>query len=259
VCNASNREKIGAWLARHAGKNVTLEDRTEQTVMVAIQGPRTFEILGKVLPVPIQQIKRYHFIEGQYLGVEFAIFRTGYTGEDGVEIVVPAAAAPLAGEMLGGGEDESSAAAQVKPAGLGARDTLRLEAGMPLYGHELNEEIDSISAGQAWCVDLSKDFIGVEAMRRVAERGPTHQLVGLVLDGKRTARQHFGVLAGGKAVGEVTSGTLSPTLGNSIAMAFVPPAHAAVGTRLQVDIKGKAIDAMVVPLPFYKKPKKPTS
>lgn len=259
VCNASNREKIGKWLAKHASKGVTIEDITEQTCMVAIQGPKTFGILGKLLPVPIQQLKRYHFTEGKYLGVDFAIFRTGYTGEDGVEIVVPAAAAPLAGEMLDSDESEREGADQIKPAGLGARDTLRLEAGMPLYGHELNEEIDSISAGQAWCVDLTKDFIGAETMRRVAEHGPTYQLVGLVLDGKRTARQHYPVLADGNEVGEVTSGALSPTLGKSIAMAYVPPARAAVGTRLQVHVKGNLIDATIVPLPFYKRPKTPKS
>jgi aminomethyltransferase len=141
----------------------------------------------------------------------------------------------------------------IKPAGLGARDTLRIEAAMPLYGHELTEEVDSLTAGQSWCVDLNKEFIGVEVMRRLKERGLPRRLVGLALEGRRIARQHFPVLGNGRTVGEVTSGTLSPTLGTSIAMALVSSESAAEGTALSVEIGGKAVAAKVVPLPFYKR------
>jgi len=261
VCNASNREKILAWLRRHAeGTDVQVEDQTLQTAMVALQGPKTLDIAARLLaglPLPLADLKRYHFLSGNYAGFEFTVFRSGYTGEDGLEVILPATAAGLAWQFMRGAEDRPPDAteATVKPAGLGARDTLRLEAAMPLYGHELTEEVDSLSAGQGWCVDLSKVFIGAEAMRRIKERGFKRKLVGLELEGKRTARQHYAVLAGGKPVGEVTGGTFSPTLNKSIAMAYVPPEHAQPGTRLAVDIKGKPIDAVVVPLPFYKRPK----
>ncbi len=143
----------------------------------------------------------------------------------------------------------------IKPAGLGARDTLRIEASMPLYGHELSEEVDSLSAGQAWCVDLNKDFIGVEPMRQLNEEGLPRRLVGLALDGRRIARQHSAVYGSGLAVGEVTSGTLSPTLGKSIAMAFVTADSSSEGTALEVNVSGKLIPAKVVKMPFYKRPR----
>lgn len=256
VCNASNREKIFAWLRQHAaGSDVRVEDVTLETAMVAIQGPATMAIAAALLPFPVAELKRYHFLAGEYVGVSYTIFRSGYTGEDGLEVIMPAGAASLVWQFVRGGEGGESGANIVKPAGLGARDTLRIEAAMPLYGHELTEEVDSISAGLGWCVDLNKDFIGAEAMRRVKQRGPKTRLVGLELAGKRTARPHYAVLAGGRPVGEVTSGAFSPTLGRSIAMAYVSAECGEVGTALRVDIKGKLSDAVVVPLPFYKRPK----
>ncbi|GMV98118.1 MAG: aminomethyltransferase [Phycisphaerae bacterium] len=251
VCNASNREKIVNWLLRHsAGRDVTLEDQTESTVMVALQGPGVIPALREKLPLPIGDLKRYRFLWGEYLGFSYSIFRSGYTGEDGVEVIVPAAVMPLVGGLLGtllGGENG------LKPAGLGARDTLRLEAAMPLYGHELNEDVDSITAGQAWCVDLNKDFIGAEPMRRLVASGLSRKLVGLELEGRRIARQRASVHSGGEAVGEVTSGTFSPTLGKSIALAFVRADLAEPGTGLEVDLGGRRSGATVVKLPFYKR------
>jgi aminomethyltransferase len=155
-------------------------------------------------------------------------------------------------KLLSGKMDKPEAT--IKPAGLGARDTLRLEAGMPLYGHELTESIDPISAGLGWAVDLTKDFIGVEALRVIKEKGPARKLVGLELEGKRIARQGAPVQSEAKVIGEITSGTLSPTLGKSIAMAYVDANYAAEGTRLQVDLKGSHNVAKVVKLPFYKRP-----
>jgi len=249
VCNASNREKIVAWLAaRSAGLNVRLDDRTTSTTMVAIQGPRAVPLIDAMLPdVGVGGLKRYAFLSGSYMMMSYTISRTGYTGEDGVEIVFPATAASLLWpyvSSLGDGE--------VKPAGLGARDTLRLEAGMPLYGHELDEQHDPLSAGLDFAVSLDKDFIGRDALARVAAEGPRQKLVGLTMPGRKAARQGYAVLAGGRTVGVVTSGTFSPTLGHPIAMAWVDSAHAAVGNRLAIDVRGELLDAMVVELPFYK-------
>jgi aminomethyltransferase len=197
-------------------------------------------------------MKRYHFESGSYLGMlKFTVFRSGYTGEDGVEVVIPGKVAPMAMKLIGGKTDKETAT--IKPAGLGARDTLRLEAGMPLYGHELTEQTDPISAGLEFAVDLTKEFVGVEKLREVKEKGPARKLVGLELEGKRIARQGMSVLSEGKLAGEVTSGTFGPTVQKSIAMAYVDAALAGEGTPLSVDLKGTMNAARVVKLPFYKR------
>jgi aminomethyltransferase len=257
VCNASNREKLVKYFTkvRHdLDLDFDMADNTESTAMVALQGPRIIERVAGVLPVDLGSMKRYHFESGSYMGMlKFTVFRSGYTGEDGVEIVIPAKVAGMAMKLIAGKTEKEGAT--IKPAGLGARDTLRLEAGMPLYGHELNVNTDPISAGLTWAVDLNKDFIGAEALRKIAAEGPKRKLVGLELEGKRIARQGTPVVADGLPVGEVTSGTLSPTLQKSIAMAYVDAERAAEGTPLAVDLKGTQIPAKVVKLPFYKRPK----
>src|SRR4051812_38299155 len=222
VCNAGNRERIVRHfneVRRSNDLDVDIVDQTAATAMVAIQGPKVIERLSSVLPVDLVGMKRYHFVSDSLMLVKFTVFRSGYTGEDGVELILPAKAAGMAMKLLAGKMDRPEAT--IKPAGLGARDTLRLEAGMPLYGHELTEQTDPISAGLAWAVDLTKDFIGVEPLRKIAESGPKRKLVGLELEGKRIARQGTPVLQNGTVVGEVTSGTLSPTLQKSIALAYV--------------------------------------
>lgn len=256
VCNAGNREKIVSHLRANAsGRNVTMEDTTTQTVMIAIQGPATMKLLGdyltKYLPIDPAKLARYGFVAGSYMGQKYAIFRSGYTGEDGVEVVVGAGTGVLLWDFLT--KESDSGRVQVKPAGLGARDTLRLEAGMPLYGHELSEQVDPISAGCAWAVDLTKEFIGAAALRRIAADGPRRKIAGLALEGKRIARQGAKVFAGDREVGEVTSGTLSPTLEKSIAMAYVDSAVLSAGASLAVEIRDARIGATVVPLPFYKR------
>lgn len=254
VCNASNREKLVKHFhetRRATGLDLDISDQTEATAMVALQGPKVIERLADALPVDIRSMKRYHFQTSSYMLIKFTIFRSGYTGEDGVEIVLPAKMASMAVKLLGGKMDKAEAT--IKPAGLGARDTLRLEAAMPLYGHELNETIDPLSAGLGWAVDLTKDFIGVAALRAIQEKGPARKLVGLELDGKRIARQGMPVKLNDTVIGEVTSGTLSPTLGKSIAMAYVDSAHATEGTALSVDLKGTLNPAKIVKLPFYKR------
>jgi len=254
VCNASNRQKLlGHFneVRRKLDLDFDMADQTEATAMVAIQGPKAIERLSGVFP-DLADVKRYHFLSGTYMMLmKYTIFRSGYTGEDGVEIVLPANVAPMAMKMLSGKMDKPDAT--LKPAGLGARDTLRLEAGMPLYGHELTEAIDPISAGLGWAVDLTKDFIGAPALRAIGEAGPKRKLVGLELEGKRIARQGAVVMKAGAEVGEVTSGTFGPTVQKSIAMAYVDAADAAEGAQLSVDLKGTAAPARVVKLPFYKK------
>ncbi|HYO09144.1 MAG TPA: glycine cleavage system aminomethyltransferase GcvT [Tepidisphaeraceae bacterium] len=255
VCNGSNREKLVrhfTQLRQGLDLDFDMADNTESTAMVALQGPKVIERVAGVLPIDVRAMKRYHFESGSYMGMlKFTVFRSGYTGEDGVEVVIPAKVAGMAMKLIAGATDKEGAT--IKPAGLGARDTLRLEAGMPLYGHELNENIDPLSAGLSFAVDLTKDFIGVEPLRKLKEAGPKRKLVGLELEGKRIARQGSPVVADGMPVGEVTSGTLSPTLQKSIAMALVDVDRAAEGAALSVDLKGTTLPAKVVKLPFYKR------
>ncbi len=256
ICNASNREKLLAHfeaIRRTGGFDIELTDTTEATAMVAIQGPRVIDRLAEILPVDVRNMKRYSFEQSSFMLIKFTVFRSGYTGEDGIELILPAKMAAMAMKLIGNKDHDG---ATVRPAGLGARDTLRMEAGMPLYGHELTEAGDPVSAGLGWAVDLTKDFVGAVPIRQVAEAGPKRKLVGLELAGKRIARQGSPVTVGGAAVGEVTSGTLSPTLGKSIAMAYVDAAHAAEGTSLDVDLKGTPLAATVVKLPFYKRAEK---
>ena len=264
VVNASNREKILKHLQAHAADlKVKIDDLTLSTSMLALQGPKVMENIAK-FSGEVPALKRYSFCVKSFLFVKVTISRTGYTGEDGVEVILPAKMPQsLLNMVLHSG---GVAAEQVmQPAGLGARDSLRLEAGMPLYGHELDENTDPLSAGLNFAVALDKGensafpgesgFIGQAALKRIAADGPKRKLVGLKLEGKRTARQGMPVTKDGGAAGVVTSGCLSPTLGYPIAMAYVDAAQSAVGNALQVDLGGKPTDAQVVPLPFFKRPK----
>ncbi|WP_428937802.1 glycine cleavage system aminomethyltransferase GcvT [Fontivita pretiosa] len=255
VCNAANRDKLVKYFhqVRHdLDLDFDISDQTEATAMVAIQGPKVIDRVADLLSgIDVRGMKRYTFVTDSVMLMKFTLFRSGYTGEDGVEMILPAKAAAMAMKMLGGKFDRPDAT--IKPAGLGARDTLRLEAGLPLYGHELSESIDPISAGLGWAVDLNKDFVGVDALRVISQKGPARRLVGLELEGRRIARQGTPIRSGEKIVGEVTSGTLSPTLGKSIAMAYVDSNYATEGTQLQADLKGTLNPAKVVKLPFYRR------
>ncbi len=254
VCNASNREKIIAHIKkiRHdRDLDFDMNDQTEATVMVALQGPKVIEKIADTLK-EVSELKRYHFATGSMFMIGYTVFRTGYTGEDGVELIFSARMGPMIIGKLAGRFDREEAT--IKPAGLGARDTLRLEAGMPLYGHELNENIDPISAGLGWAVNLEKDFIGAAALRKIKEEGPKQKLVGLVLDGKRIAREGTEVKdASGATIGKVTSGTFGPTLQKSIAMAYLNAENAAEGTKVGCDLRGTIEGATVTKLPFYKR------
>ncbi len=252
VCNGSNRDKIVEWIEKQrAGSDVLLTDQTTATAMIACQGPKTMEIAEQLGGGDISSMKRYRFAVRKIGPIAITIDRCGYTGEDGVEVVVPAGlVGMLVPKLLG---TKKTPHPIVRPAGLGSRDTLRIEASMPLYGHELSEDWDSLTAGQSWCVDLSKEFIGSGAMRQVKEQDVPRRLVGLELEGRRIARQHASIFRDGEAIGEVTSGTLSPTLGKSIAMGFVPAEASGVGLTLEVTVGSKRAGATVVKLPFYKR------
>ena len=246
VVNASNRGKIVAWLtAKAAAFDVRLGDETDATAMLAVQGPAAVGLTAGMFDLDATTLKNYYATPTFYCRNGCVVSRTGYTGEDGLEIIVPnELAASLAEELVARG---------AKPCGLGSRDTLRLEAAMPLYGHELTEAIDPLTAGLGWAVKLDKgDFIGRDALKAMTR---TRTRVGLELDGKRAAREGCAVLAGGEVVGAVTSGSYGPFVEKSIAMATVPVALAAPGTPLTVDIRGTPTPARVVSLPFYRRPK----
>lgn len=259
VCNASNRAKLLAHFAAVKGDMAfKLEDQTESTAMVALQGPKAMDIISS-LSSEIPKLKRYRFVQKSLIVVKMIVSRTGYTGEDGVEVILGSTMARMAlGMFL---KDAKEGTSIIKPVGLGARDTLRMEAGMPLYGHEIDEQTDPISAGLAFAVKLDKGeddervgrFIGQDALQRIARNGPTRKLVGLGLEGRRSARQGMEVRRGGTVVGRVTSGCLSPTLDRPIAMAYVDAALADAGSEMEVDLRGTTVAARVEPLPFYRK------
>jgi aminomethyltransferase len=249
VVNAGNRAKIVAWLAEHKGtRNVEVSDHTTATCMAAVQGPKAVEMCRDLTAIDPSLLAYYHAAPSMYEGRPCVVSRTGYTGEDGVEIIVTA--------DKGVGLFDELAARGAKPCGLGARDTLRLEAAMPLYGHELTEEIDPLQAGLDWAVKLNKgDFIGRDALLRLQQEKNHPIRVGLELEGKRIAREGTTVLSDGRPIGRVTSGTFAPTLQKALAMAYVEPALSAVGTALSVDVRGKSEAACIVELPFYRRHK----
>lgn len=265
VVNASNREKIVAWLQRFLDQagDVRLTDQTRETAMIAVQGPAAIDLAAEVLDIDLAAMKYYRACEAtislpddkQVAGV---VSRTGYTGEDGVEFTVPAAlAAELWQDLLRRGEARGA-----RPVGLGARDTLRLESAMPLYGHELSEQITPQQAGLDFAVNLEvakenrrRDFPGAAAMRELADGPPLPCRVGLVAEGRRAPREGCAIVVDGLTVGEVTSGTHSPTLEQPIAMGYVPQEYATPGTKVVVDLRGRELPASVVELPFYKRAK----
>jgi aminomethyltransferase len=255
VVNASNRSKIVNWLQnRAASAQIKIEDRTTQTAMIAVQGPKAADLMQGLLETaaPISQMRYYSAAAGYWENEQLTVSRTGYTGEDGIEVICNA---DLASELWASIVDHAAVVGGMA-CGLGARDTLRLEAAMPLYGHELSETINPIQAGLKFAMNLeNRKFIGSKALDRIAADNSQPVRVGLELDGKRVAREGCTVLQGSQAIGEVTSGTFSPTLQRSLAMAYIKPVAQTVGTQLTVEIRGTQHPAVVVPLPFYKRKK----
>ena len=263
VVNASNREKLLGHFEQIKGDLVvTIEDRTMKTAMVALQGPKVMDMISR-FSKEIPKLKRYRFLEKNLLVIKLIVSRTGYTGEDGVEVVLPGNMVEMAMKLVLKDVDSKSPDSPIRPTGLGARDTLRLEAGMPLYGHELGEEIPATASGLDFAIALDKDtadrgeaFIGMGALKKLRdEGGPSRKLVGLNIEGKRTARQGMKVLPkpGSDAIGEVTSACAAPTLGRCIAMAYVGKEFTQIGSKLVIDTaRGDVLHAEVTALPFYK-------
>lgn len=254
VANAANRPVVAGELERRcAGFAATVADTSEATGLVAIQGPVALAVAQRVCDVPLEAVRPYGCVRGRLGGADALVGRTGYTGEDGVECFVPVeAAAGCFSALLEAGESDG-----VVPAGLAARDSLRLEAGMALYGNELSRDVTPYEAGLGRVVRLDKpgEFTGRVALAAREAEGVRRRLVGLTGDGRRAARHGYGVVdtRTGEPVGEVTSGALSPTLGVPIAMAYVDLAHADDGTRVAVDVRGDRVEMAVGPLPFYRR------
>jgi aminomethyltransferase len=250
VANASNAVVVSDALAeRFERRRAILDDRSLATALVAIQGPAALGILAPLTDLDLEAIRYYGIAEGSVAGVPGLVARTGYTGEDGFEVFVDAGSGVAIWDALTAG----GAALGLVPVGLGARDTLRLEAGMPLYGNELDRSTTPFEAGLGRVVKLAKEggFVGRDALAAAAEAGVRRRLVGLVVRGRGIARHGHRVWSGERASGVVTSGTMSPTLGLPIAMAYVAPADSAPGTMLDVEIRDARAAAEVVPLPFY--------
>jgi aminomethyltransferase len=253
VANASNRAKIYDWLQQHIGEaDVQINDRTVETAMIAVQGPKANAMVAAMSSLNPDSLSYYCGGSGQINGATMVVSRTGYTGEDGCEIICEAAdAAELwqglfeAAEPIGGGA-----------CGLASRDTLRLEAGMPLYGHELSEEINAGQTGLGFAIQMKdRDFIGKAAVLAGKKNGELPVRIGLQLDGRRAAREGCDIMKDGNRLGFVTSGTFSPTLQKSISMGYVDRSCAEVGTEVIVDIRGKSHPAVVVEVPFYQRAK----
>ncbi|HVA33642.1 MAG TPA: glycine cleavage system aminomethyltransferase GcvT [Candidatus Baltobacteraceae bacterium] len=255
VVNGANADKMWSHLQAHApSSGVHLESRHGRNALVAIQGPESVRMLQPhVTGLDLAAMKYYFCAPAHVEGRPAIVARTGYTGEDGFELFVEGHdASPIWNALL-----KAHASEGLEPCGLGARDVLRLEAGMPLYGHELTEEITPVQAGQSWALKLSKpQFIGKDALASQLERDDYSRIVGLVMAGRAPAREGYRVFLNGKPVGEIRSGSLGPSVGNqNIATALVEPRAAAVGTDLTVEIRGSQHAATVAPLPFYKRPK----
>ena len=254
VANASNARTVSDALAeRLAGFKAVLDDRSLAMALVAIQGPRSLEIVRPLTDVDLDALRYYAIAEGTVAGIPALVARTGYTGEDGFEVFVDTGrAVELWDAMMLAGADHGLA-----PIGLGARDTLRLEAGMPLYGNELDRSTNPFEAnlGRVVKFDKAGDFVGRAALERVARDGVARRLVGLVMRGRGIARHGYPVHAGNRPTGIVTSGTQSPSLGEAIAMAYVATTDAEPGTMVDVEIRGQRVPAEVVALPFYQRPR----
>ncbi len=247
IVNAATTHKDKAWLLQHLDQNeVKFQDISPEKVLIAVQGPKASSILQSFVQEDLTPVKAFGHLEATVLGKPGFIARTGYTGEDGFEVMVD----PDVGLELW----RSLVKAGVIPAGLGARDTLRLEAAMALYGQDIDDTTTPMEAGLGWLVhlDTKGDFIGRSILERQKAGGVQRRLVGLQMQGRNIARHAYQVLSQGVVVGEVTSGTLSPTLGYPIALAYVPTELATVSQQLEVEIRGKAYPAVVVKRPFYR-------
>jgi aminomethyltransferase len=251
VVNASNIEKDWSWLQQHAGEfEVEMENASDRWSLLAVQGPQATTILQDLTDVPLSEMKYYTFARGAVAGVDdLIISATGYTGAGGFELYVPNdRAGQLWDAVLSAGEPIG-----LKPAGLAARDTLRLEMGFCLYGNDIDDSTSPIEAGLGWITKFTKDFIDADRLKRQKEEGTERRLVGFEMIDKGIPRMGYELLSeGGEAIGRVTSGTMSPSLGKSIGMGYVKTPYREPGTKLLVKVRNKELKAEVVKFPFYK-------
>ncbi len=252
VVNASNIRKDFEWLQSRRSGDVELLNLSDEYSLLAVQGPKSLETVQKLTSVPLASIEYYHFKPGTVAGVPAIISRTGYTGELGYELYfesTPAAGKKVWDAVFAAGKDFG-----IAPIGLGARDTLRLEMGFCLYGNDIDQTTNPLEAGLGWITKLSKgEFIGKGPMMKATQAGLSRRLVGLHLPEKNIARHGYAITGNGSTIGQVTSGTYSPSLQKSIAMGYVDAAHAEPGARVAVPIRDKSIEATVVKTPFLEK------
>lgn len=251
VCNASNRDKIVAHFAKNLALETPWNDVSEQWALLALQGPNAVSVIEDLgAPRDLLELRPFHVTRANLAGVDLWAARTGYTGEDGFELFCSSEdAVTLWTALLEAGQSHG-----LQPVGLGARDTLRLEARLMLYGNDISEQTHPFEAGLGWVVKLEAgDFIGRDALRALKAAGLKRKLVGLEMTGRGIARHGYPIVANGVPVGEVTSGSPGPTVGRNIALGYVPLALSKIGTALSIEIRGKLVDAMVVSTPFYKR------
>jgi aminomethyltransferase len=251
VLNAANTAEDLAWIRAHAGGDTVINDRTDEVALLALQGPRAADVLGGLTSAALGAIRYYWFVDGvEVAGRRALVSRTGYTGEDGFELYVSARDAVRVWEAL----LEAGAAAGILPVGLGARDTLRLEAGLLLHGNDMDKTATPLEVGLSWAVKLGKgEFIGSQALERQKQEGPVRRLVGFTLRERAIARHGFPITRDGSTIGQVTSGSFGPTVEKSIGLGFVPPALGAPGGPIAVEIRGRAVEGTVTKVPFYKR------
>lgn len=250
VVNAARRHHDVAWMRAHLPEGADLDDQSDATALLAVQGPSAIDVVTPLTPEPISGLRPFHWVGGDVAGVHCRISRTGYTGEDGLELYCDAGDA----ERLWDALVEAGAPHGLALCGLGARDTLRLEAGLRLYGQDMDESVDPFSCGLGWTVKLGKgDFLGADRLRSLDPAHPPRRFLGLALGARDVPRHGMRLLAGGAPVGEVTSGGFSFSLGHGIATAYVPPDLDPAGSALAVDIRGRAAPATAVPLPFVRR------
>ena len=255
VINAANIDKDVAWFRENIKgfENVTMRDLSPQFGLIAVQGPKAVALLEKLAPeAGFGAVKSFHFKAGTLVGAPIWAARTGYTGEDGFEIFCPADATPRLWDAL----LEAGAEFGVKPCGLGARDTLRLEACLSLYGNDIDQTTTPYDAGLGWIVKLDHDFVGRAALEAQKAKGVARKLAAFVMEGRGTARHGYAIYEneeGGEPIGTVTSGSLGPTVNKNLGLGYVPLAFAEPGRRLFIDCRGKRVAAQVVKAPFYKR------
>ncbi len=253
VVNAGTTEKDWDWITSHVkDEAITLTNASKDYCQIAVQGPKAVEIAQKFTDVDLSEIKYYHFTADVFDGVDAIISRTGYTGEDGYEIYADKDfAVKIWNDLI-----EAGAAYGILPCGLAARNTLRLESAMSLYGHELSDEISPLEAGLGWICKINKgDFIGREPMAKLKEDGLKRKIIGFEMIEKGIARDEMDVYVGDEKVGVVTSGSPAPFLKKNIGLAFVPTEFAKIGQEITIDVRGKKLAAQIVPTPFYKREK----